>query len=286
MVNIKVLKILNSITYLLISILFFGTYYSYDNFLNITGFINVVQKNETILTPDYYVFDIMFVILIYFFLSILFQFENICLNKGVIDDITKRANKYVKNVNFNFMFSGLFYMGWLINFLIYTNTSIIISSICILISVYFGFIIDNRTKPFSFERYYFEIIFGSIPLSLFLGWNIILCLLTFTRVIIKNNFDEDNKYIFYVLILLFITLCLLVYLMIFSNYVLILINLYYVTNMLIKYYNINNILKYGTIIDICIIIFTLIIKIIIDAKRYKIYKREKEKKNRLNEILI
>jgi hypothetical protein len=67
MVNIKVLKILNLVTYVLMATIFVGTYYSYDNFLNITGFIHVVQKNETVLTPDYYVFDISFIIFACFF---------------------------------------------------------------------------------------------------------------------------------------------------------------------------------------------------------------------------
>lgn len=286
MVNIKVLKVLNSVTYLLISILFVGTYYSYENFLNITGFIHVVQKNETILTPDYYVFDIMFVILIFFFLSVLFQFESICLNRGFIEDITKGVNKYVKNVGFNFMLSGIFYIGWLINFLIYTQTSMIISTICMLISVYFGLLVDYKTKSFSSERNCYEIIFGSIPLSMFLGWNIILFLLTFTRAVtMKSNFDKDSIYIFYICILLFITFCLLVYLMNLSNYVLMLVNLYYVTNMLIKYYNAGNILKYGTIIDLCLIIFALIIKMLIDIKRCKRYKSFRNGEE-LNENLI
>lgn len=286
MVNIKVLKVLNLVTYLLISIVFVGTYYSYENFLNITGFVHVVQKNKTVLTPDYYVFDIMFVILIFFFLSVLFQFESICLNRGFIEDITKGVNKYVKNVGFNFMLSGIFYIGWLINFLIYTQTSMIISTICMLISVYFGFLVDYKTKSFSSERNCFEIIFGSMPLSMFLGWNIILFLLTFTRTVtMKSYFEKDNMYILYICILLFITFGLLVYLMNFSNYVLMLVNLYYVINMMIKNNNADDILKYGTIIDLSLIIFILLIKMLIDIIRCR---RNKSLKNggELNEILI
>ena len=286
MENTSVYKVLNLVTYLLISVIFVATYYSYDNFLNITGFIDVIQKNETILTPDYYVFDIMFIIIIYFFLSVLFQFESICVNRGFIEDLTKSVNEYIKNINLNFMLSSLFYIGWLISFLIYTDISLIISTICIVISVYFGLLIDYKTKSFSIERNCYEIIFGSIPLSMFLGWNIILCLLTFTRTsLIKNSFEGDDKYIFYICILLFVTITLLVYLMNFNNYVLMLVNLYYVINMYIKYCDLNDTLNYGTIINIFIIIFTLILKIIIDVLNYKRYKKEK-KENGLKEILI
>ena len=283
MVNIKVLKILNLVTYVLMATIFVGTYYSYDNFLNITGFIHVVQKNETVLTPDYYVFDISFIIFACFFLSILFQFRQTCLYRESIENITNGVDKYVKRVNFYFMVSGFLYIGWLINFLIYSEVSMILSTICILGSIYFGFLIDYVAKPFSLERNCYEIVLGSIPLSIFLGWNIILFFLTFTRAAIsQNEFSMDSKYIFCVLVLVFITICLTVYLMNYGNYILMLVNLYYVVNMFIKYNGVNDMVKYGIIIDICIIIFILIIKIIIDINRYKIFREEKE----LNENLI
>jgi hypothetical protein len=161
----------------------------------------------------------------------------------------------------------------------------ILSTICILGSIYFGFLIDYVAKPFSLERNCYEIVLGSIPLSIFLGWNIILFFLTFTRAATtQNDFSMDSEYIFYVITLIFITIGLTIYLMNYGNYVLMLVNLYYVVNMFIKYNDVNDILEYGTIMDLCLIIFILIIKILIDVKRYKIFREDKEKE--LNENLI
>lgn len=229
------------------------------------SFENATNTNATIMTPPYWSFHIWEVIFGTQLAFVLAQF---------IDHENCSMNEYVRNIGYFYVAASIFNILWLILYLFATPVSFIIATIMLCITGYLLVLLERRTLPFSVNRTWIELVFGSIPNMIFLGWIMIQFVITMTQTV--ESWDQiKNDKIFGLLLCIMLMIMFSFYLFVGNNYMPSIMFLYYVISLYTKYMNDSFFGPTLMITSVCSI-FLLILKTIIDCCRLRRMRRERQ----------
>jgi len=229
------------------------------------SFENATNTNATIMTPPDWSLHIWEVIFGTQLLFVLTQF---------IDHESCSMNQYVYNMEYFYVSANIFNIIWLISYLFATPISFIIATIASFITGYLLVVLERRTLPFSVNRTWYELIFGSIPNMLFQGWTFIQFIITLTQTV--GAWEEiQGENIFGMIMSILLMIMFIFYLFIGSNYILIIVFLYYVITLYTK--NTDNEIFGPALMVVCVCsIFLLILKSALDCCRLRRIRKERQ----------
>ena len=230
------------------------------------SFDNATNTNATIMTPPDWSLHIWEVIFGTQLLFVLAEF---------IDHEKCSMNLYVQEIEYFYVSASIFNILWLVLYLFATPTSFIIATIASFITGYLLVVLERRILPFSVNRTWCELIFGSIPNMLFQGWTFIQFIITLTQTIEAWQEVQDDN-IFGMIVSILLMILFIFYLYIGSNYMPIIVFLYYVITLYIK--NTDSKIFGPSLVTVGVCsLFLLLLKSAIDCCRLRRIKREQQR---------
>lgn len=254
-----ILQIINLISFL---VTLGVNYFTIDGLGPFHSINNISNQYKTSVTPPNWTFSIWGFI---YFGLLLFNIAQFFPKLGL--------NQYISKINYLFMLSCIFNIGWLLIFSIGTKASILSSIFVILGLLVLLLTIQCRLQFFK-TKLTSKIIFIDIPFSIYLGWVLFATLANFGTCLSAFGYDT-NEFMLYMIIIMIGTMMFLINLYFTGNYLTQLVYLYVMITFLIKYYNNNSLLFNITLYILGFSIFSTLIKIILDCR----WARRRRKKN-------
>jgi len=194
-----------------------------------------------------------------------------------------KLDGYVKRISYLFILSCLFNITWILAFSIGTKISILISVFLIFGLLISLLLIQWKCDFFSQTSTPFEVGFGDIPFSIYLGWvitasilNVFVCI----RAWIGHITDEN---IWYIIIILVTCVLYLLNMSLKNNYVTLIVFFYVLVSLAIKHFGDSTLFPF-TVIMLCFSIFGLLMKVFLPffkkkytmaiIRKYRVYNIE------------
>jgi len=220
---------------------------------------NVSDQFDTLITPPGWAFSIWGVIYAGLLIFTIVQF----IPQLKLDD-------YVGKVSVFFILSCLFNITWIVAFSLATKVSILISVFLIFGLLISLIVIQMRCTFFSEKKTPFEIGFGDVPISIYLGWimtasilNVAVCIRAWTE-----SSQLDNENIWYIAIVIIATVLYILNIILRNNYVTMVVFSYVLIALVVKHQNDTTLFKF-TLTIFCFCVVGLIIKtVLLSCKRF------------------
>lgn len=204
------------------------------------------------------------IINILLFIFVIFQF---------FDNRKMSMNQYVTEVESKFVIVNICNTFSLITFVIGTKPYLIISSLCMMFELTILILIQHQCKFYSRSKKWYEIYFGDLPFSIYLGWIMIYFVIKISITIRFYMEIENQNIMFFIFIfLLGVFNCFIIYLQ--KNFVTVLVYYYYVILYIIKN-NEDNYSFFGGLISLFVVFFFYLIILIMKICR----NRQRKNKN-------
>ena len=182
-------------------------------------------------------------------------------------------NQYVTEIESKFVIVNICNTFSLITFVIGTKPYLIISSLCMMFELTILLLIQYQCKFYSRSKKWYEMYFGDLPFSVYLGWIMIYFIIKLSITIrFYTEIENENIMFFIFVFLLGIFNSFIIYLQ--KNFVTVLVYFYYVILYIIKNKE-DNISIFGGLISLFVVFFFYLIILILKVKR----DRQKKKEN-------
>lgn len=256
-------KILNTVSFLARLLLYY--FMNYYNVISNKTIENVTLKYDLEIVPSMIGMNIIeSIINILLFIFVIFQF---------FDNRKMSMNQYVTEVESKFVIVNICNTFSLITFVIGTKPYLIISSLCMMFELTILILIQHQCKFYSRSKKWYEIYFGDIPFSIYLGWIMIYFVIKLSITIRFYMEIENQNIMFFIFIfLLGVFNCFIIYLQ--KNFVTVLVYYYYVILYIIKN-NEDNYSFFGGLISLFVVFFFYLIILIMKICR----NRQRKNKN-------
>ena len=216
---------------------------------------NVSDQFDTLITPPGWAFSIWGLIYAGLLIFTIAQF----IPQLKLDD-------YVGKVSVFFILSCLFNITWIVAFSLATKVSILISVFLIFGLLISLIVIQLRCTFFSGKNTPFEIGFGDIPISIYLGWlmtasilNVAVCIRAWTE-----SSQLGNENIWYIIIVIVAAILYILNMALKNNYVTMVVFFYVLIALAVKHQN-DTVLFPFTLAILSFCVFGLIIKAVLPS---------------------
>lgn len=216
-------KILNTVSFLARLLLYY--FMNYYNIISNETIENVTLKYDLEIVPSMIGMNVIeSIINVLLFIFVVIQF---------LDNGKMSMNQYVTEIESKFVIVNICNIFSLITFVIGTKPYLIISSLCMMFELTILILIQHQCKFYSRSKKWYEIYFGDIPFSIYLGWIMIYFVIKLSITIRFNMKIENENIMFFIFIfLLGVFNCFIIYLQ--RNFVPVLVYYYYVILYIIK----------------------------------------------------
>ena len=256
-------KILNTVSFLARLLLYY--FMNYYNVISNKTIENVTLKYDLEIVPSMIGMNIIeSIINILLLIFVVIQF---------FDNRKMSMNQYVTEVESKFVIVNICNTFSLITFVIGTKPYLIISSLCMMFELTILILIQHQCKFYSRSKKWYEIYFGDIPFSIYLGWIMIYFVIKLSITIrFYTEIENENIMFFIFIFLLGVFNSFIIYLQ--KNFVTVLVYYYYVILYIIKNKE-DNYSFFGGLISLFVVFFFYLIILIMKICR----NRQRKNKN-------
>lgn len=260
----------NELLFKILNFLFFGLTLGV-NYVTITGIGpfkpigNVSNTFNTTITPPNWAFSIWGLIYLGLLVFNITQFIP-----------SLKLNNYVNKINIWFILSCVFNISWIFAFSIGTKVSILVS-VFLIVGLLVSLLFIQQNCNFFKNSSTYELIFGDITFSLYLGWVMTATILNFATCINAwTDIPVDKQMFGYYIIMILAFILYTLNLFCQNNYVTTIVFLYVCISLIIKFDGINNRVNYiFTLLILSCTIITLVVKTTLEVNnKKKIHKKK------------